>query len=432
MATAAPIVAAKVRANQADAAALAPADLRATDQPSANLRTAAVVVFSSGAAGAASATVPLTMAVRPEGTATATAGGSAAADNGTTHLAMPHIDKKTLSFAYPKLEVLLPVRLRTRLEPVETVFLIHLPKTGGTNLDALTVALAKMGKLKHHRFAVPRQKNVSPNRITAGWIGGLQTAKEKLREEPNFCKDLNFITGHFPLGLHKLTGTGSAKYVFIMRDPISRELSCVNFAHQREYVSRADAEEYILNNLDNPQTRMLAGEEHMSGDCTEKTLEAAKRNIMEHCLLGGVTEDTNAFIQILASIQDWGPVALCRSQVTGVKVFDQISIELQKKLEEKHKFDLQLYAWVKQRWYDWKTQNLDSASVAAMDPTLKNVLCVDSDFVNTRTPVFRSLDEIAVYNQGMPDRLVQVQQVHMGLPPDPLSQASQKQGNLKP
>ncbi|HSX21073.1 MAG TPA: hypothetical protein VLG38_08145 [Gammaproteobacteria bacterium] len=322
--------------------------------------------------------------------------------------------KANISFASQQLVFLAPVKFKTAIAPANAIIFVHPPKVGGTNLTFVADALSKADPdFKAIRFAVPRVPGQSPGKIYTNWTGGLKAAQTKLKTEPDCCKDMNFVSGHFPFGAHKMLGL-QAKYVVLVRNPVEREISNTNFDFQRGYLTRDQAKEYLLNaNIDNPQTRMLAGVDYMSGVCTTDVLETAKRNIEQHFLLAGITEDTNTFIQVLASIQDWGPLALTRSQVTGDKVFTKIDPEFQQLLAHKHSFDMQLYAWVKNRWLEWKQQNIDTT--APIEPLSKKALCILPEYAHDRTPIFMNLIEIANYNQKVRGGLIQVSQNHIGL-----------------
>lgn len=326
-------------------------------------------------------------------------------------------EKANRSFATQKLEVLLPVAFKAPLQPCSgAMIFLHTPKTGGTTLWFVAQALSKENaNFKVHRFAVPRVEGYSPSRIFEGWEGGLASAKPVLEKDPHFCDGINLISGHFPFGLHRYLPESASKpsYITLMRDPIEQAVSLTNFDFQRGYVDKKDAKAYLLGeNIDNPQTRSLAGVQCMKGVCTAETLQQAKNNIEEYFLLAGITEDLNDFIRILASMHGWGPVAICRAQVTGEKVFTDISADLRKQLEAKHHIDIQLYAWMKQRWYAWKTEQVASFQNLNLWESQK-ILCIKSDFATTRIPERLLLAEVEAYNQTVSDALIEITQSHV-------------------
>lgn len=320
-------------------------------------------------------------------------------------------DRKSRSFSSPKLQILPLITFNSPIESCDHLIFLHPPKTGGTNLSFIADALGKTNPLfKSTRFSVPRNDQ-SPALITEHWIGGLKSVEKALQNNPNACKGWHFISGHFPLGLHEDLDV-PAKYITLIRNPIDRAVSSTNFDYQRGYISQEHAENYLLSaEIDNPQTRMLAGKKFMSGICTAETFEMAIKNIENHFLLAAVTEDTNTFIQVLATIQNWGPLALAKNQVTGDKAIQHLDARLLETLTHKHQYDLQLYHWVKQRWQLWKEQNIH----AVQDISAQKILCITSDFANTRQPILMTEQEVAIHNKSLTEELIEISQNHSGL-----------------
>ncbi len=341
---------------------------------------------------------------------------SVPSENLTVQSASPKpIDKRNRSFASQKLVLLRPLTFAKHIEPASTLIFLHIPKAGGTNVSFVSEAIEKINtNFKSHRFSVPRVSDQSPNRIVEDWRGGMQSAEVTLKSNPDFCKNIQFIRGHFPFGIHVLIKK-PARYIALIRNPIERELSATNFDYQRGYVDEASAQKYLLEqSIDNPQTRLLAGSASMSGACTVATLAKAKENIETHFLLVGITEETNDFIQVLASIQNWGPIALCKAQVTGEKVFQKESAELVKALSEKHAIDMQLYNWVKDRWHKWKAAMVKSEPNS--NNTLSKILCIKASFAAHKTPELLSIPEIEAYNRCVSDELLALTQTFSNLP----------------
>lgn len=316
-------------------------------------------------------------------------------------------DLKNKSFAESTLTVFRKVVFNIPVMPSKTLILLHTPKTAGTNLSYISDALSKVSPhFQITRFAVPRAEGRSPGYISNGWQGGLETARAKLQVTPHFCDEMNFISGHFPLGLHELL-TQSAQYITLIRHPVERELSTANFDFQRGYVQKEHFEEYVLSALDNPQVRMIAGQ--MSDECTEETLEKAKSNIEKYFMLVGVTEMATQFMEVLASIQGWGPIAIAKAQVTGVKAVEDPSEKFVEHLSNKHQFDLQLYSWARQRWLNWYESAV--AEVVSYSQNEK-VLCLASDYATTKTPIQMTVYQIDTYNGNQPPGLVEISQNH--------------------
>lgn len=353
-------------------------------------------------------------------------------------------DKTQISFAHPKLTVYEPLAFNTVFPPIESTIFMHPPKTAGSSFVNVVRAIERTkmdGSYKTFRFGVPPRTKHSPNRISDDkqggvWQGGLQTANEKLNENPNFIEEANqfkfqFLSGHFPYGLHTRIQK-PIQYIVLVANPIEREISCLNFDFQRGFVEATEAETYLETALDNPQTRMIAGPDYMSSKirCDATVLEKAKQNIQKHFLLAGVKDDADTFLRVFISMQGWGPLAACRAQVTGTKVItstDPRLPALQALLAEKHSIDLQLYAWIKKRWEEWKAQHIKTPSItekpkeaaiksspAGANDTKTNteqqLLCVLPDFATVHQPKFMTRTEIEAYNKSVSDDLVEVTQ----------------------
>lgn len=207
-------------------------------------------------------------------------------------------DVKNISYASSKLKILPLFKLKN-IDLIDglTIIFPHIPKVGGTSL---LQTIEPQSQISSKRFSVPRIKNVSPSLTTPNWLGSY--SKHRL------------INGHFPYGVHQFI-TNKYRYIALVRSPLDREISALNFDYQRGFIkNKDDAHKYLFETtLDNPQVRMLAGKEHMSGECNEQTLNIAKANIDKNFLFIGVTEDTDSFIQVMLTLLKLSPVATTRA-----------------------------------------------------------------------------------------------------------------------
>ncbi len=300
-----------------------------------------------------------------------------------------------ISYSREKLHILPEVFLREQ-DPLERIIFLHIPKTAGTNIDVIANSISqKEGKFHYQRLSVPRVSGRSPNLITSDWTGGLK----QLENNPEILAQITdsfFLTGHFPYGLH-LHFAKPCKYITLVRHPLERELSSVNFDYQRGYIDTHESQSYLVERMiDNPQVRMIAGVEYMKGVCTEKTLKKAKENIEQDFILAAPSEDVDSFIQILASMQKWGHLAYAPMQITGKKVIGKADSFLIDELMEKHQWDLQLYEWVKVRWKLWKDQAILMTKKLSAD---EKVLTVMPDYMTTHQTLLLTVFAINSYNQ---------------------------------
>ena len=302
-----------------------------------------------------------------------------------------------LSFAESTMHILSPYELKKPLlQKKTTLVLIHPPKTAGTNLSFYMTALSKRDPdFSVERLAVPRIANQSPNLIYQDWKGGLKGAEDILSKNPNALNDFSFLSGHMPVGLDSMVNT-PCKYIGLVRDPVQREISSLNFDYQRAYISKEEASEYLrLTMIDNPQTRMLAGSKYFQGDCTEKTLEIAIENIEKSFLFIAPAFASFEAVQTLAAIYNQGAVALSKSQVTGIKLIETPSDELHDFLSKKHSLDVKLYEYVKTHWNNWKNENV--SSTVELQGT-GSVLALTPQFATTKEPEIMTVSSIQNYN----------------------------------
>jgi hypothetical protein len=248
-----------------------------------------------------------------------------------------------------------------RVSDCRQIFL-HIPKCAGTTVLTVISACARHDHRVERRFPVTgtRNRDFLPRAtvfITKDWTGAWDAVE---RSKAHDLDKTDLASGHFPFGVHRFM-TGESKYVTTLRDPVAREISSFNFHCQRGFLEDDESLERLLDDgriLDNPQTRMIAGLEAMSGPCTEATLNTAKHNLQSHFVLVGVTEKTDEFIAALLGINGWPAVVYPRAQVTKRKVLEKPPDSLLDRLGEYHECDVQLHEYAVRHWEDWKEQHL--------------------------------------------------------------------------
>ncbi len=166
-----------------------------------------------------------------------------------------------------------------------------------------------------------------------------------------------YIYGHMPLPSHpnepdKNYFGMEVNYITIVREPGARMKSWGN---------------YFLGPLkDSLQTRALAGEEYMSGECTEETYTKAIQNIKEIFAIVAPNEAVDDVMALMANHYGVEDVAYSRAAISGVKLFteeDEDYKELLSKILERNQFDIKLHDYVKTtHWPAWKEEHIESIS----------------------------------------------------------------------
>lgn len=311
--------------------------------------------------------------------------------------------QKNLSFSSPTLQILPIVRLNNGIfVQNKTIVFIHQSKTAGTNIDYLMKALAEISGFVQERAKVPEQEGVSPNLFVEGSIGGLNTIYSNPERFDCKNRDIKFISGHIPLPTIQNESAyfkTEVNYITLVRDPIDRELSLANFAYQRNYIKQEDAAFFILNQtIDNIQTRFLAGEDYMVGECNETTFEAAKQNILNRFTLTATTENVEIVMSILANHFGFQNIAYSKGQISGMKILTRDNTTLCEELAHKNQFDIRLYNFVKTYWQDWKAQNIEEIS-DNKNSSVKYLVLLPS-FYQTKTVEYMNLSEIEHYGEN--------------------------------
>jgi len=187
---------------------------------------------------------------------------------------------------------------------------LHIPKTAGTTLKACI----------YDHYAV--------RGCDGGWFHdgiyyfpyGFHKAKR-----PRFTPrvravlerdDLRAVTGHFWYGAHALIPRPSF-YLTFLREPVDRVVSLYYHILGKESESLHDAivsrdatlDEFVADfgcrEVDNDQTRRIAGVEPPFGKCDAKTLERAKRNLRDRFAFVGITERFDESLIALKRLLDW-------------------------------------------------------------------------------------------------------------------------------
>ncbi len=308
---------------------------------------------------------------------------------------------KELSFASSKINILPIIKLKEPLFSDDaTIVFLHPSKTGGTNIDYMLRAIATIKPVVAIRARVIVDKEgASPNFFTEGSLGGLKVIAQNPSEFDCSAKKIDFISGHMPMPNleHEIAYfKKDVDYIITIRNPIDRELSLANFMYQRNFLEKDHAKHMILNEvIDNLQTRFMAGEDYMHGECTIETYSRAIGNIEEKFKLVTPTEDLEVMMSILGAHFGVSDIAYARGQITTqeAKVVSRADEELCTQIAAKNSYDLKLYEYVKERWENWKNTHIEYIQ-ANSDNYDKQYLTIDSMFYQTKISSFMSLDEI--------------------------------------
>lgn len=300
----------------------------------------------------------------------------------------PHL--QDVVFCDGTLHLARPWRLHRPAAAEETVIFLHVPKSGGTTVDFLLAAAAAW-KQEHYRRLPIGPLFSPPVWLVPGWTGAWGAAEARFT-----APGPRILCGHFPFGLHSRL-PGPARYVTLIREPVAREISSINFHCQRGFLPATVRLETLLADrvvLDNPQTRLLAGVAAMDGPCTEATFAAACAHLQQHFALVCPTEAAAEFIAALLGYLGYPPVLHTHNQITRIRPLAAPTPEQVAAIQAYHAWDCRLHALAGEIWPAWKAQAVAEIPVEPLPPETM-VVVADGDIRHQRGPVVRRADALS-------------------------------------
>jgi hypothetical protein len=215
---------------------------------------------------------------------------------------------------------------------------VHIPKTAGTTLH----------KVISHQY--PAREIL----IRHDADGPLSVAIP-----PGQGKPPAVVMGHLSVGLHRYHP--GVRYITCLREPVARLVShyhhglndSSHYLHEAIRRDSLDLAAYVASGLSgelsNGMTRMLAGLEDFHGAVVNRAvLELAKRNIEDHFDAVLLSERFDEGLLLLSKQMGWGTPWYIRRKVGNYSA--KPDPETRRKVEEHNTFDLELYAWAKDRF----------------------------------------------------------------------------------
>lgn len=253
---------------------------------------------------------------------------------------------------------------------------LHIPKTAGSSLT---------------RIIYNQYNDATGSREEGGWFrdgiyffpgdpGFVRPASaddpKRLVHPSSIAKalrrnDLRAVAGHFSFGLHTLTNRAST-YGTMLRDPLDRIVSL--YYHLRRWPTydglkwlervglrslepETSLDDFISNypllELDNDQTRRIAGEDPQFGDCTSALLETAKSNLEQYFSFIGVTEKFEESLRVASHMLSWSVQHRAEKHLVNEKrvPIPMIPRKIRDAILERNALDLELYSFAN-RWLE--------------------------------------------------------------------------------
>jgi hypothetical protein len=162
--------------------------------------------------------------------------------------------------------------------------------------------------------------------------------------------DLQAVIGHFSFGIHNLLER-PFHYITIVREPVSRVVSLYHYLKLENEISLQDfADSCPYREIDNDQTRRIAGVNPEIGKCSENDLQTAKDNLRHHFAVVGTTERFDETLALLKQKFNWNKevVAYPRNVNTYQKDSTLLSEATIKAIKNRNIFDIELHRYANQ------------------------------------------------------------------------------------
>jgi hypothetical protein len=160
--------------------------------------------------------------------------------------------------------------------------------------------------------------------------------------------DLVAVTGHFWYGIHHVIPR-DAHYVTLVRDPVERVISLFYYLKCQD---RMSLEEFALNppykEIDNDQTRRIAGIDPEIGEVTDAVLDLAIHNLDKHFTVTGTIERLDETLTLLRDAFGWKRDVECltRNVNPDRPRKESIDPETIAAIQRRNLCDLRLYQYV--------------------------------------------------------------------------------------
>jgi hypothetical protein len=223
----------------------------------------------------------------------------------------------------------------------QAVVFLHVLKTAGTTLHRII-----------ERQYRPEQ-TYSVGLVEGESLAGLAELSETRRAK------IRMLRGHMGFGVHRFL-PGPSTYVTILRDPVERVISYYYFVlrtpdhyfHHALTSGDVGLKAFIRDKMhvmaDNAQTRTISGvwQKPGFGECTQQTLETAKRHLRQHFAIVGLTERFDETLLLLRRGFRWRNVFYTRHNVTSDRPRrDELSPSTLDALVEANRLDIELYRY---------------------------------------------------------------------------------------
>ena len=187
---------------------------------------------------------------------------------------------------------------------------VHIPKAAGTTMKGYLFAQCRSGPAPGH--TQPPEAQLSEALYREGvYYAPFGFFRTEGAPAPDYARpvledpSLRAVLGHISYGIHELVPR-PARYVTMLRHPVERVLSLYSFLRSD---GRTSLRDFLTSGahreLDNDQTRRIAGVDPPFGGCTEAHLERAEAHLDAHFAAVGVSERFAESALVLRQAMGW-------------------------------------------------------------------------------------------------------------------------------
>jgi hypothetical protein len=225
----------------------------------------------------------------------------------------------------------------------EVCLFLHIPKTAGTTLKHII----------YEHYSVPGDNGGSNfydgiYYFPYGFHKTRRPGFTSIVREMFAREDLRAVTGHFWYGAHAFIPR-PCFYITLLREPVDR----VTSLYHRHITPRVTLDEFVTElgcrEVDNDQTRRIAGVEPPYGGCSRDMLELAKRNLRDSFAFIGTTDRFDESLFALKRLLGWEYVFYLPDLVNRNRPpRNKLKRETVSRISERNEHDIALYQYAGQ------------------------------------------------------------------------------------